>query len=532
MLEKLKFPFWGVIVVIVLMISVEISTRMNAIKVKAESAPSQYLIDNEIENEEMGSTSEPGEYLRVIITPEQQSVLKGGNAQFTVVVLNTSNSVDLVDVNVSAPSVPDCNKTIGNLAANSNFTPYACSILNVQSSFVNEISVQGTNPINNRIDIASNSVLVDLLDLQSSIFLEPDSIPEPGGTVSFTVAVSNTGSTDFELNELSSPQFGDLTDSTNPAVLNTTCEFTPQPPVIIVGGKDFACSFLGIVTGQPSEFEVIITATGGQDSSGNLLEKSSKGIVQITDVPASLSVSVTPSVSSVLPPGGLVEFTAEVENTGLVDVISIETLNDSILGDLTNKGTCFLPKQIQPGEAFTCTYEREIIGGAGDVLTFVLTAEGVDDDLPPGQVLSIGQTVIDIIEPPVYSVFFPGLIIFIDEPNNNCSQVFPLNVNQTYHFMANDIFDLYEFNLIENGDVTINLTNFLPKIGQLIAYKDIGEGCANSTVLANNADESTQKVLSLGTLDAGRYFILVLNEGELNTQDPYQLEIILTDEVR
>lgn len=471
---------------------------------------------------------EPGDYLKVIISPEQQTVLIGGRARFTVIVLNTSNSVNLVDVNVTSPMVPDCNKTIGNLAANSNYAPYNCSSPNVQKGFVNDIFVQGSNPINSRIDTASNSARVDLLNMLVSVEPSQNNIPEPGQEISFTVGISNTGTIDLLLNGLTSSQFGNITDTNNPIIADSSCLIDPNAPIIEAGGKEFICSFTGAVTGQPGDYPVPVTAIS-EDSFGNVLEKTGESTVQITDVPAAISVTLKSGASSVFAPGSPVNFTVTIENTSLVDVVSIDSIADSFLGEIKDTGSCSLPQHLPPGGNYECSYAHQVSGAVGEIKSFTASASGLDDDNPPGQVSGTGQTAVEILKPPIHTIFLPNIINFLDEPNNNCSEIFPLQVNQPYYFMANDVFDLYGFNLADVGDVTVKLTNFKPQKGQLIVYEEKGDGCENAEILKNNADHSETKILTLDLLNSGQYYILVLNEGSLDFLEPYRLEIIFDE---
>lgn len=111
-----------------------------------------------------------------------------------------------------------------------------------------------------------------------------------------------------------------------------------------------------------------------------------------------------------------------------------------------------------------------------------------------------------------------------DEPNNNCRQAFPLNANRDYQFLPNDQEDWYQFTIPTAGAVTIELTNFAPQgDGQLIAYA--GTCPNNLTLLGQNGDHSTTKMLNLGTKPAGTYFIRVFNGSAPNTKDLYRLRI-------
>jgi uncharacterized repeat protein (TIGR01451 family) len=73
--------------------------------------------------------------ISIVKNPKSQTVTKGGEAIFTITVTNTGD-VALTNVAVSDPRSPDCNRTIGTLAAGASVT-YTCVRANVQASFDN-----------------------------------------------------------------------------------------------------------------------------------------------------------------------------------------------------------------------------------------------------------------------------------------------------------------------------------------------------------------------------------------------------------
>ncbi len=68
-------------------------------------------------------------------TPDQQTITSGDDATFTILVENTG-AVDLVNVSVSDPLAPDCDRIIGSLAVGMSVS-YQCTIPNVTESFTN-----------------------------------------------------------------------------------------------------------------------------------------------------------------------------------------------------------------------------------------------------------------------------------------------------------------------------------------------------------------------------------------------------------
>ena len=77
---------------------------------------------------------------------------------------------------------------------------------------------------------------------------DPTTLPEPGGTVTFTVVVTNTGVETVTLTSLLDDPYGDLADdSGNPLIVNSTCA---TGGTITPDGGVYTCSFQGDVSGD------------------------------------------------------------------------------------------------------------------------------------------------------------------------------------------------------------------------------------------------------------------------------------------
>lgn len=102
--------------------------------------------------------------------------------------------------------------------------------------------------------------------------------------------------------------------------------------------------------------------------------------VTIADSPSSIAVTKTAEPTSVVEPGGPVTYTVQIDNTSAIDAVTIESLSDSVYGDLDGQGDCSLPQTIPAGGAYTCSFTADVIGNAGESETDVVTASGTDDD--------------------------------------------------------------------------------------------------------------------------------------------------------
>ncbi len=126
---------------------------------------------------------------------------------------------------------------------------------------------------------------------------------------------------------------------------------------------------------------------------------------------------------------------------------------------------------------------------------------------------------------PPYRSFFPvlGFQLFGSwgEENDGCSGAYPLFTDSPYHFLAEDRDDWYRFTTEQDSEVTIQLTEFAPLLGQIAAYR--GESCGAATFLANNGSNSLDKTLELGAQPGGSFYVYVSNDGPLNSVSPYSL---------
>ena len=110
----------------------------------------------------------------------------------------------------------------------------------------------------------------------------------------------------------------------------------------------------------------------------------------------------------------------------------------------------------------------------------------------------------------------------VEEPNDSCQEAVSIAVNVGYEFGADDLHDWFSFTLAESAPVTVELTEFAPEAGQLA----VAEGsCSALDLLGHNGDFSSSKAVSVGTLEPGRYFILVINDGPKYLDEPYQLRV-------
>lgn len=207
----------------------------------------------------------------------------------------------------------------------------------------------------------------------------PATLPEPGGTVQFTVAIANTSAAEaVTLSALTDSRYGTLT-TVGGAVTATTCSV---PQTLAPAGQPHAtyqCTFTTLLTGAPGAYANTVLATVSDDDGGTLqVEQSSN--VEITDLPSSLLVTKRATPNTLPEPGGPVTFTVTVRNTSAVDAVRVDRLLDDQFGELG--ATCLpaLPTTLAPQAELRCRFVRTVTGATGTRHVNEVTAFGVDDD--------------------------------------------------------------------------------------------------------------------------------------------------------
>jgi uncharacterized repeat protein (TIGR01451 family) len=232
---------------------------------------------------------------------------------------------------------------------------------------------------------------VEVIDATPSIDVtktaDPISVAEPGASVEFTVDVKNTSVSTDPVTITSLMDDPDGAGPAEPIDLNGmgSCSV----PQVIQPGDTYTCKFTRMITGNAGDVKIDVVTAVGHDDDEHSVSDHDDAEVTITDVASSMSVDKSATPSSVQEPGGNVAFTVVVKNTSAADSLTIDTIVDSIYGDLAAKGTCgtLIGKVLQPDnhaaggpDEATCTFTGAVTGSAGSTHTNVVTVTGHDDD--------------------------------------------------------------------------------------------------------------------------------------------------------
>ena len=214
-------------------------------------------------------------------------------------------------------------------------------------------------------------------DTPSSILVtktaDPTSLPEPGGSASFSVSVKNTSAVDsVTISSLTDDVYGDLDGK-------GTCDV----PQTIAAGATYSCSFTGAVSGNAGSQHTDVVTASGTDDDGNPVTGHDDAVVTITNLPSSILVTKSATPTSLPEPGGNATFDVTVKNTSSADSVTITSLSDNVYGNLDGKGSCDVPFTLAPGASYNCSFSGAVSGNAGSSHMDVVTASGTDDDGNP-----------------------------------------------------------------------------------------------------------------------------------------------------
>jgi len=144
-------------------------------------------------------------HITILKTPDQQTIVAGQTATFTIQVINDGDST-LTNVVVTDALAPGCARTSADIPGLALMKPapdstgtitYTCTLANVTTSFTNTAVATGKPPVGPNVssqDTAAVTVVPPVTHPAISIVKDPKSqTVTKGGTATFTITVLNTG---------------------------------------------------------------------------------------------------------------------------------------------------------------------------------------------------------------------------------------------------------------------------------------------------------------------------------------------------
>ena len=305
----------------------------------------------------------------------------GGDFTFNIVVTNTSNEVLTItaltdDVYGNLATRGTCTTAVGTVLQPGG--TYACSFVgpffgDPGDSQTDTVTVRATNPAGVEVTDSDDAV-VFITDVVPAIHVDktasPLSRPEPGGTFTFTVVVTNIGPEALTITSLTDDIYGNL-------ATQGTC--TNAIGTVLQPGGTYTCTFPGDFRGNAGQSQTDTVTVRGQDNEGTQVTDSDDAIVTLTNVPPSIVVVKDARPTSMVAPGGTFTFDVAVTNTSF-EPVTITSLTDNVYGNLNGKGSCAIGTRLAPGATYRCSFPGDFRGAAGASQTDVVTARAVDDD--------------------------------------------------------------------------------------------------------------------------------------------------------
>jgi len=338
----------------------------------------------------------------------------------------------------------------------------------------------------------TDTIETEITDVPSGIFMtksvQPNSLPEPGGTVTYTVRIRNTSATDIvTIDTLTDTHYGDI------SLLQTTCPLTKTLGL----GDRYQCTFTVNITDKNAGFvENSLTTASGTDDDNGPVNYQNDAPVTIYDIPADIELTYDVTPGSIQEGASNVTFTVTISNTSAADQLDITTLTDDLYGNLHGVGDCSIPQTLAIGEGYRCSFVKTITGNAGELKSHKVTATGIDDDNIA--ITDNYTTVVNILDtPPTISVINNVTPSSLPEPGGNIAYIVKISNTSTVDPVdVMTLTDSIHGNLHGQGNCSIPQRL---EIGQ--SYT-----CSFNTTIAGTAgDQETYTVEAYGIDDDGSW---------------------------
>lgn len=340
----------------------------------------------------------------------------------------------------------------------------------------------------------------------------PTTVDEPGGSVQFDIAVTNTGidpNNDVTLNTLNDDIYGDITQAQGD-IISTTCSV---PQTITGNGGTYTCSFTANIAGNGGDSETDTVTASGVDDNGNPVEGSDDATVDIIDVLPAISVVKTANPTSVLEGAGeSVTFTVQVNNDSVADPLTLTSLTDDIYGDLNGQGNCSVPQTIALGGSYTCSFTAVVDGQAFTSETDTVTAVGEDDESPANEVMASDSATVTILD----DVAAIELIKTAD----------PTSVNEpgddvTYTFTVNNLSDVDSVTINSLTDTIYGDLNGQGSclVPQVLPPSTGSYTCSITEFVAGNAGDVITNVATAAGVDDDGQPVMASDDASVNVLD-------------
>lgn len=250
-------------------------------------------------------------------------------------------------------------------------------------------------------DTDDERVTVRELDVLVTKTALPTTLPEPGGSVTYTVLVENRSVDTVTVTSLVDVVTGGGTTDlltlagSSCSAANADLELSGADATAGSGPDTFTCTFTASVSGNAGDVHENTVTVIVEDADGNTAEDDDPAEVTLTNINPTIDVIKTADPVEMDEPGGLVEYTVTVVNLSN-ETVTITALTDQVLPDgeiVDLLDTALAGNECDALDGFvlaaasgadddevTCTFTATVTGNAGFVHTNRVTAVAVDGD--------------------------------------------------------------------------------------------------------------------------------------------------------
>ena len=220
--------------------------------------------------------------------------------------------------------------------------------------------------------IDTDDAIITITDIPPVITLQKTATPlvrnEPGGSFTFDVLITNTGTETVTITELTDNIYGNLNG-------RGTCAIG----AVIAPGGTYRCQFTGDFFGNAGASQTDIVTATGVDNDGTRTTARDDAIVRLVDVPPTITLTKDADPASRPDPGGSFTFFVTIVNTS-PESVTVIAITDDVYGNLNGRGTCAVGAVIAPGGSYRCQFTVDYRGPGGSSQVDRVTATVVDND--------------------------------------------------------------------------------------------------------------------------------------------------------
>ncbi|MEM7129244.1 MAG: hypothetical protein AAF702_23125 [Chloroflexota bacterium] len=443
-----------------------------------------------------------GSKLSVTMAPSVQKIEEpGGSVQFNVTIQNQSaaDAIQLVELedsafgditvtNAASSGSPvretTCEKSIS-LAINEAYNCYFVASVSGTAGDRHEntlvvVGEDGDGQRTSGISVAEVEIIDVAASLSVTKMANKQSVAESGEDVLFTVTALNSSPIDtITIHSVTDDLYGDVGDN---------C--TPSLPATLAPDSQMSCTFNQVVTGDFGQPHINTVTVEGFDDDNLPVSSQANAEISFTDVPSSMEVRKSADRTTASRAGDPVSFTVRVANQSAADQITLQSIIDSVYGDVANPNNsllrstdCAVSQVLDAGQFYECTFEAMVNGELGEEHVNVITVQGEDDD--QNSIIGGDEVRILIADPLIQAIKRAELLNSSNDVANPGDRIrYTIEITNNGNAVADDV-----------------LLNDIPDQNTLLQTDTLG--ISQGTIEEGNREGDERILVQLGDLQPG-----------------------------